>query len=68
MANEKLSAVLKSYLSGITASLNGAGDKKVYKYYFSKRYFHGCGTHPDMEEQAQIAEELTSYIKQVEGW
>jgi len=68
MANDKLSAVLKRYLSGITANLNDAGVKKVYKYYFSKRYFHGCGTHPDMEEQAQIAEELTAYIKQVEGW
>lgn len=68
MANEQLTAVLKKYLTGITAYLNNNGDKKVYKYFYSKRYFHGCGTHPDMDEQKQIAGELTAYIKQVERW
>lgn len=68
MANAGLTPVLKKYISGITSYLNNAGDKKVYRYCFSKRYFHGCGTHPDMEEQAQIADELTAYIRQVEGW
>jgi lysophospholipase L1-like esterase len=68
MANDSLSHVLKRYLAGITTYVNNAGDKKVTKYYFSKRYHNGCGGHPDMEEQAEIAEELTAYIKQVEGW
>jgi hypothetical protein len=68
MANEQLSAVLKRYLAGIIAHVNNSGDKKVYKYFFSKRFHHGCGGHPDMDEQGQIAQELTVYIKQVEGW
>jgi lysophospholipase L1-like esterase len=68
MANEKLSAVLKRYLTGITVHMNSSGDQKVYKYFFSKQFHQGCGGHPDMEEQAQIASELTTYIKQVEEW
>ncbi|MDB5133666.1 MAG: acetyl xylan esterase [Mucilaginibacter sp.] len=68
MANDQLRAVLKKYLSGITAALNSGGDKKVYKYFFPKQYHNGCGGHPDMEEQGQIADELTNYIRQLEGW
>jgi lysophospholipase L1-like esterase len=68
MGNEKLTAVLKSYLGSIVAQRRAAGDKKVYTYFYSKRYFHGCGTHPDMEEHKQIAEELTAYVKKITGW
>jgi lysophospholipase L1-like esterase len=68
MANIILRNTLARYLNGITAYMNNSGDKKVYKYFFSKQFHHGCGGHPDMDEQAQIAGELTAYIKQVEGW
>jgi len=68
MANDTLTTALKNYLTGITTYLNNNGDKKVYKYYFSKRYHNGCGGHPDMAEHKQIANELTAYIKQVENW
>lgn len=68
MANDELTPFLKRYLSGITAYMNDKGDKKIYKYFFSKRYHNGCGGHPGMDEHAQIAEELATYIKQVEGW
>src|ERR1700733_10745913 len=68
MGDEKLTAVLKSYLGSIAAQRHKAGDKKVYTYYFSKRYFHGCGTHPDMDEHKEIAEELTAGIKKIMGW
>ncbi|WP_426669998.1 SGNH/GDSL hydrolase family protein [Mucilaginibacter sp. McL0603] len=68
MANITLNVVLRKYLSGIAAYMNAQGDKKVYKYFFSKRYHNGCGGHPDMAEHMQIADELTAYIKQVEGW
>ena len=68
MANITLNVMLQKYLSGITAYANAKGDKKVYKYFFSKRYHNGCGGHPDMAEHAQIADELTAYIKQVEHW
>jgi lysophospholipase L1-like esterase len=68
MANDSLSMTLKKYLSAITNYQHQKGDKKVYKYFFSKRYHNGCGGHPDMDEHGQIADELTAYIKQVEGW
>ena len=68
MANDELRAAMHKYLTGIVASVNNSGDKKVSKYFFSKRFFHGCGTHPDMDEQRQIAGELTACIKQAEGW
>jgi hypothetical protein len=68
MADEALTAALKKYLTGITAYLNARGDKKVYKYFFSKRYHNGCGGHPDLEDHGHIADELTTCIKQVEGW
>ncbi|HVS93221.1 MAG TPA: SGNH/GDSL hydrolase family protein [Mucilaginibacter sp.] len=68
MANEKLTFALKNYLTAVVGRENTGGDKKVYKYFFSQRYFHGCGGHPDMDEQGRIADELTAYIRQVEGW
>jgi len=68
MGDSTLTSVLKRYLSGITAYLNASGDKKVYKYFFSKQYHNGCGGHPDLDEHKLIAGELTAYIKQLKGW
>ncbi len=68
MADEQLNGALKLYLSGIVGYLNNQGDRKIYKYYFSKRYHNGCGGHPDMAEHQQIAAELTACIKQIKGW
>ena len=68
MANDTLTSVLKKYLSGITAYMNNKGDKRVYKYFFSKRYHNGCGGHPDLAEHEQIADELTACIKQIAHW
>jgi lysophospholipase L1-like esterase len=68
MGDQTLTTVMKKYLTGITANLNAAGDKKVYKYFFSKQYHNGCGGHPDLDEHKLIAAELTAYIKQLKGW
>jgi lysophospholipase L1-like esterase len=68
MADERLSTVLQHYLTAITENVNNNGDKKVYKYFFSKRYYQGCGTHPDIKEHQFIADELTAYLKQLENW
>lgn len=68
MANDALRAAMHKYLTGVVAYVNNAGDKKVSKYFFSKRFYHGCGTHPDMDEQRQIATELTVCIKNAESW
>jgi len=68
MGDQTLTTVLQKYLTAITASLNAAGDKKVYKYFFSKQYHNGCGGHPDLAEHKLIADELTAYIRQLKGW
>ena len=68
MGDEKLTAMLKRNLTAVTQYMNATGDKKVFKYYFSKQYYNGCGGHPDMDDHRKIANELTAYIKQLENW
>ncbi|MGH2648765.1 MAG: SGNH/GDSL hydrolase family protein [Ginsengibacter sp.] len=68
MGDEKLTAVLKNYLTSIVDALHNSGDQNVSTYFFTQQYHHGCGGHPDMEEHQQIAAELTHYIKSLEHW
>jgi lysophospholipase L1-like esterase len=68
MGDATLTPVLKRYLTAITGSINAGGDKRVYKYFFSRQYHNGCGGHPDLAEHKLIADELTAYIKQLKGW
>ncbi len=68
MANQKLTAVLKSYLSGVVNYLHSHGDKNVYKFFFPRSYNKGCGGHPDMAQHQVIARELAGYIKSEFGW
>lgn len=68
MADSTLTAVLRRYLAAITASVNASGDKRVYKYFFSRQYHNGCDGHPDIDEHKLIAGELTAYIRQLKGW
>jgi lysophospholipase L1-like esterase len=68
MANAKLSTVLQRNILSIANYENNNGDKKVYHYFYSTQYHNGCGGHPDMDEHMLIADELTAYIRQVEGW
>jgi lysophospholipase L1-like esterase len=68
MADAALTAVLKRYISAVTAYMNLHGDSKVSKYFFSKQYHNGCGGHPDINEHKLIADELTGYIKQLKNW
>ena len=68
MADATLTAVLHRYLTGIVATMNAHGDKKVSKYFFSRQYHNGCGGHPDIDDHKLIADELTAYIKQLKNW
>jgi len=68
MGDETLTPVTQRFITAITAFMNTNGDKKVYKYFFSKQYHNGCGGHPDLDEHKLIADELTAYIKQLKGW
>ena len=68
MADSSLNTVLKKYIDSIVLYENSNGDKKVYKYFFSKRYHNGCGDHPDIEEDKQMAKKLTIAIKKIMRW
>ena len=68
MADSNLTAVQKKYIISIVENLEKGGDKKVSHYFFAKRYFHGCDSHPDVEEHQQIAAELTAYLKNKMDW
>jgi hypothetical protein len=68
MGDQKLTAVLKKYITSVVAYLDTNGDKKISKYFFSRQYHNGCGGHPDLPEHTLIAGELTAYIKELKGW
>jgi hypothetical protein len=68
MADPKLTAVLKRYIAATVAAVQKEGDKKVEAFFFAKWYHHGCGGHPDLVEQKEMAGELSAALKQVMNW
>jgi len=68
MANQQLNTVLQRYLTGIVQAVNKQGDGKVSKFFFSRGFNSGCDNHPDANEHAVIAQQLTAYIKTLKGW
>lgn len=68
MADQRLAACMKNYITGIVAHIRNAGDTKVHSFFFLKRYNHGCDDHPNLEEHEEIAAELTSCIRNITGW
>ncbi len=68
MADSILAASQRNYLTGIEKEMHKQGDNKVSHYFFRKRYYHGCDTHPDVAEHKEIGEELTAYIKELMNW
>jgi lysophospholipase L1-like esterase len=68
MANKQLTPVLQRYLTSIVQNVNKYGDSKVSRFFFSRSFNSGCDDHPDANEHAIIAQELTAYIKMLKGW
>ena len=68
MADSSLASSQKKYLSGIVTFMNKNGDQNVSHYFFAKRYYHGCDSHPNVSEHKQIAAELTAYVKKLMNW
>ncbi|HEX8235874.1 MAG TPA: SGNH/GDSL hydrolase family protein [Abditibacteriaceae bacterium] len=68
MADENLTAFMKENLTQVVAHVNEGGDRKVHKYFFSKRYNHGCGGHPDLSDHRMIANELSAFLKSTLKW
>ena len=65
MGDKTLTAVLKKYLTAIVANANAAGDRKVYKFFFSRSYNNGCGGHPDMGDHQLIASRIDGIYKAI---
>ncbi len=68
MAHDELNVVLKNYINGVVSELNRLGETKVDKYFYSKRYYKGCDTHPNLEEHAEMAAELTAFLRNKMDW
>jgi lysophospholipase L1-like esterase len=68
MADAKLKAALVKYLTAVKAQLHKEGETNVGTYFFSKQSKNGCGSHPSIAEQKEIAAELTSYLKKTMNW
>ena len=68
MADEKLTQVLKSYLTIVTNKAKKSGDKRVSTFFFSRSYNSGCDSHPSLAEHKLIAAELTAYLKELMHW
>lgn len=68
MANTTLKTALMKYIIAVKASLNTQGDKNIGSYFFTKQAIKGCGSHPSIAEQKEIATELTAYLKKEMKW
>lgn len=61
-------AVLGGYLEQVVAARAAAGDAAVSTFSFPTQYNAGCGGHPSMAEQAQMAVALEPAIRAAMGW
>lgn len=68
MADAKLTAALKTYLTGVVDYMHKQSDKQVQSFFFSRSYNSGCDKHPDLAEHELIASELAPYLKKVMNW
>jgi len=68
MAGPGLDSVLKKYILAVKLSMLISGDKKVTSYFFSKRYYKGCDSHPNAEEHREMAKELSLFLQKRMNW
>ena len=68
MANARLTAVLRRYLTGVVVASRADGEANVDSFFFARSYNGGCGAHPSLAEQELIAGELTAYLRRALGW
>lgn len=58
----------KTALADMEAELKAGGDSKVHKFYTTKLYGEGCGTHPSVAQHEAMAAELSSFVAPIVGW
>ncbi len=62
MADDELRAWMQRMLPAIEEA---AADSRLSHFFFSRSWNSGGGTHPDMAEHEQIADELTAYLRSI---
>lgn len=68
MAGPQLNAALIKYTIAVKQYFINNGDNNVGSYAFSKQFIKGCGNHPALQEQQEMADELSLYIKKIMKW
>ncbi|MES2651112.1 MAG: SGNH/GDSL hydrolase family protein [Bacteroidota bacterium] len=68
MADKILKAALVKYITAVKETLAKQGEKNIGAYFFKKQSTKGCGSHPSLVEQKEIATELTAYLKKEMKW
>lgn len=68
MADAKLAASQKNYLTGVVSYVHQQGDANVDKFFFSKQFHNGCGDHPDLRDHRDISKELTAFLRKQLKW
>lgn len=68
MAGPELLAFMRKSLQSVMSEMKTQGDNNVYSYTFGKRFYKGCGEHPNLKEHREIARELSKVIKQIKRW
>ena len=68
MADARLTAVLRHYLTGVVGAARAGGEANIDSFFFARSYNSGCSDHPSLAEQELIAGELTTYFKAALRW
>lgn len=68
MAGGKFITSLQNRITGVVNYMHESGDAKVSNYFFTKSWNAGCDRHPSLAEHAEIADELTPYLRKTMGW
>ncbi len=68
MASPQLNAALHKYLPEVVNDCSQQDNKAVSTFFFSKDFGGGCGNHPDLAGQRQMATELIGYLANLMHW
>lgn len=68
MADASLAAFLKNNIAGIIQKMKSRNNRKIASFFFSRQFNHGCDFHPDLAEHAEMAKELTGYVRALMKW
>ena len=68
MADPNLDKIMQANLTWIVDQVTQAGDKHVRTFFFDHHYNGGCATHPNMDEDAKIADELVPALTSTMKW